>query len=189
MIKRVVVTGSGGLLGWHAQARLHAANCAAVFKGDSAPYEIVAPDKEEFMNDAALAAIMEDTDVVLHFAGVNRGEEKEVEHANPKIAEALVRACKSTRANPTIVYANSTHSNSDTPYGNSKRQAGEILAGFFDRYVDLVLPHIFGECARGFYNNVTATLIQQLIEGKDVELNPEGSVCLLYTSPSPRDRG
>ena len=55
-----------------------------------------------------------------------------------------------------------------------------MLSDFADNYVDLILPHIFGECARPFYNNVTATLIRQLIDGNDVELNRNGSVCLLH---------
>ena len=178
--KRVVITGAGGLLGWHAEARLHAANCAAKFKGDQAPYDIHAPGKDEYSNEENLAARLKNADVVLHFAGVNRGDERTVEKANPKIARALVEACKAANVNPTIVYANSTHSDTDTPYGNSKRRAGEILSDFAKNYVDLVLPHIFGECAKPFYNNVTATLIRQLIDDKDVELNPNGRVCLLH---------
>ena len=54
------------------------------------------------------------------------------------------------------------------------------MSEFADKYVDLVLPHIFGECAKPFYNNVTATLVKQLIDGKDVELNPDGRVSLLH---------
>lgn len=178
--KRIVITGAGGLLGWHAEARLHAANCAAKFKGDQAPYDIHAPGKDEYSNEENLATRLKNADIVLHFAGINRGDEKMVEEANPKIAEALVKACETANVNPTIVYANSTHSDTDTPYGNSKRRAGEILSDFAENYVDLMLPHIFGECAKPFYNNVTATLIRQLIDDEDVELNPNGSVCLLY---------
>ena len=121
MKKRVVITGASGLLGWHAEVRLHAANCAAKFKGDQEPFDIVAPSKDEYSNQDNLAAILENSEVVLHFAGVNRGTDGVVEEANPKIANALVDACKLVNVNPTIVYANSTHSDKDTPYGNSKR--------------------------------------------------------------------
>ncbi len=43
---------------------------------------------------------------VLHFAGVNRAPDGEVEAANPAIASRLAEACK-TAVTPHIVYANS----------------------------------------------------------------------------------
>lgn len=181
---RVVVTGAAGLIGWHAHARLHAANCAAGFKGAAAPFEVVALDRKAFMDDARLADALRGAEAVLHFAGINRGKEEEVERGNPEIARRLAAACDAAGASPHIVYANSTHSASDTPYGRSKRTAGEILAELAETrgglYSDLVLPHIFGEGARPFYNNVTATLIHQILAGERPTLNPEGRVQLLH---------
>ncbi|MBZ6377429.1 capsule biosynthesis protein CapF [Pacificimonas flava] len=177
---KIAVTGAKGLLGWHASARIHAQNCAARYKGDADPFELVQVDRETFENDAALSAALSGADAVLHFAGVNRGAESEVEEANPAIARKLVAACKSAGAAPHIVYANSTHAARDTFYGRSKRIAGDILGEFADRYTDLVLPHIFGECAKPYYNNVTATLIDQLWKGETPDLNPEGRVQLLH---------
>jgi UDP-2-acetamido-2,6-beta-L-arabino-hexul-4-ose reductase len=81
---------------------------------------------------------------------------------------------------PHIVYANSTHSGGDTIYGNSKRRAGEILASLGSRYTDLVLPHIFGECALPDYNNVTATLIDRLWNGEQPTIAAGASVSLLH---------
>ena len=177
---RVVITGAGGLIGWHAHARLHAANCAARFKGAPAPYDIVALDHRAFHDDAALCAAVNGAQAVLHFAGVNRAPDDEVEAANPAIAARLAAACRDAGIAPHIVYANSTHAASDTPYGRSKRRAGEILAETPGRYIDLVLPHIFGEGARPFYNNVTATLIAQILAGETPSINPDGRVKLLH---------
>jgi len=42
------------------------------------------------------------------------------------------------------------------------------------------LPHIFGECARPYYNNVTATFIDQVIKGELPSVNPDGRVNLLH---------
>ena len=47
-------------------------------------------------------------------------------------------------------------------------------------YTDLMLPHIFGECARPRYNNVTATFIEAVIQGKLPKVNPDGIVLLLH---------
>lgn len=184
MSTKIVITGARGLVGWHAHARLHAANCAAGFRGAPAPYDIVALGHAEFDDDAALDAALDGAEAVLHFAGVNRASgdmtEADIEAGNPAIAERLVAACTRVGSQPHIVYANSTHAASDTPYGRSKRIAGEILGGFATRYTDLVLPHIFGEGARPYYNNVTATLIDKLLSGETPEVNPEGQVQLCH---------
>lgn len=179
-MKRIVVTGAGGLIGWHAHARLHAGNCAADFKGTPQPYDIVALNHAGFDDDATLNAAVTGADAVLHFAGVNRGDDDVVETANPAIARRLARACETVGATPHIVYANSTHAKSDTPYGRSKRIAGEVLDAAVPKYSDLVLPHIFGEGARPFYNNVTATLIAKLLANETPEVNPDGQVQLLH---------
>ncbi len=177
---KIVVTGGGGLLGWHAAARMHARNAAARFRGEPAPFELVVLDRAGFLDAARLCEAMRGADGVLHFAGVNRAPEDELERANPAIAEALVAACRDAGADPHVVYANSVHAEADTPYGRSKRRAGEVLAGGCTRFTDLVLPHIFGERARANYNNVTATFIEAVIRGESPEVNPDGVVELLH---------
>ena len=177
---KIVVTGAAGLVGWHTSCNLHAHNCAAGFKGLAQPYDIVRLDHATFVQTDKLQATLQGTDVVLHFAGVNRSPDREIEQANPAIAQALVFACRAAGVTPHIVYANSTHSASDTPYGRSKRIAGEIFAAFTPRYTNLIFPHIFGECARPNYNNVTATLIDQVISGQEPTVNPDGKVALLH---------
>ena len=177
---KIVVTGAGGLIGWHAQARLHAANCAAAFRGETRPWDIVALDRAAFQDDARLAGALTGADAVLHFAGVNRGPEAEVEAANPAIATRLVEAIRSAGSDPHVVHANSVHAGGATAYGRSKASAHQILSLNLASVTDLVLPHIFGEGARPFYNNVTATLIDRILSGETPELNPDGQVHLLH---------
>ena len=177
---KIVVTGAAGLLGWHAAARLHAANCAARYRGKSEPYRLALLDRAAFADDGQRDAAVADADAVLHFAGVNRGEQAYVEAANPTIAQRLADSLSRTGARPRLVYANSTHARIDTPYGRSKRRAAEILAETGAGLTNLILPHIFGECARPYYNNVTATLIDQIWSGEKPTTNPEGKVQLLH---------
>jgi UDP-2-acetamido-2,6-beta-L-arabino-hexul-4-ose reductase len=177
---KIVVTGAGGLIGWHAAVRLHAANCAAQFNGSAPVFELCALDHPGFDDDAELRASLKDADAVLHFAGVNRAPDAVVEKSNPAIARRLVDACKAVGVRPHVVYANSTHAAGDTPYGRSKRIAGEILGEIGGRYNDLVLPHIFGEGARPRYNNVTATFIEAVLSGQTPQIDPNGLVRLLH---------
>ena len=179
-MKRIVITGAKGLIGWHAHARLHAANCAAKFREEPTPFDIVALDQAAFNDDIALQSAVEGAQAVLHFAGANRAPAEELEAVNPAIALRLAKACKVGGIAPDIVYANSTHVSSDTPYGRSKRMAGEVLSQIGGRYTNMVLPHIFGECARPRYNNVTATFIEAVIAGETPDINSAGRVSLLH---------
>lgn len=185
-MKKVVVTGAAGLLGWHASAHLHAKNCAARFKREPLPYDLVRLDHAAFSDPAVLDSAIASADLILHFAGVNRGTEEEVEAANPQIAVALADAIARTGATPHLVYANSTHAAADTPYGRSKRYAAERLAATGLGFANLILPHIFGECARAYYNNVTATLIDQIVKGEEPTINPDGVVHLLHAGDAAR---
>lgn len=178
--RKIVVTGAAGLLGWHAAARLHAANCMARYRSEPEPYDLSLLTHEVFGDDTKRDAAISGAEVILHFAGVNRGDETEVEAANPAIAQQLAESILRTDAKPQVVYANSTHAEYDTPYGRSKRGAAEILERAASGFTNLILPHIFGECARPFYNNVTATLIEQIWRGDEPSINPEGKVSLLH---------
>lgn len=177
---KIVITGARGLLGWHTAVRLHAANCAARFKGIDAPFDIIQLDHFDFDDDARLHAAVSGADGILHFAGLNRAPDNVIEYANPAIARRLVEACIVQNVTPHIVYSNSIHSSRDSHYGRSKRIAGEILAQLGGSYTDLVLPHVFGECARPHYNNVTATLIDALLSGRTPDINTHGQVSLLH---------
>lgn len=180
-MKRVVVTGAGGLIGWHAAARVYAANCAALFNGHPPPFDLVQLTHADFDDDHALIKALSGAQAVLHFAGVNRADnEAIVEASNPQIARRLIWGCEQAGSRPHIVYANSVHAASDTPYGRSKRIAGEVLSTATDCFSNIVLPHIFGECARPYYNNVTATIIDKLLKNEEIAINPDGHVALVH---------
>ncbi|WP_036223614.1 NAD-dependent epimerase/dehydratase family protein [Maritalea myrionectae] len=179
-LKKVLVTGANGLLGWHAAAHLHAENCAANFKGDPSPYQISAIDRQKFADDNELLRAIQSADVVLHFAGVNRAEETALETANVNIANRLLWACETVNAKPHIIYANSIHSKNDSVYGRSKRAAQVAFEQRASKFTNVILPHIFGEGARPYYNNVTATLIENLINDKSSEIDENGQVNLLH---------
>lgn len=179
-MKRIVVTGAKGLLGHHAWAALHAENCAAEFSNAPLPYSIAPLDREAFNDDAQLRDALSDCDVILHFAGVNRGDPDAVRTGNPSIAQRLADHCAAASARPCIVYANSIHAGAGSDYGQSKQEAAEILSAVAGEFINLNLPHIFGEGARPYYNNVTATLIDQLLGETDLNINPDGHVSLLH---------
>ena len=183
---KTVITGAQGLLGWHAACQFHAENGMARFKGEAEPNAITLLDRNGLNNKAECRAALEGADAVLHFAGVNRASDADIEDANAEIADVLLAGVHHAGAQPHILYANSIHANRDTPYGRSKRAAAERFAASGLRFTDVILPHIFGECGRPFYNNVTATLCKHVIDGQAPELNPDGQVSLLHSGAATR---
>jgi UDP-2-acetamido-2,6-beta-L-arabino-hexul-4-ose reductase len=179
-MKRIVITGADGLIGWHVHARMHAYNCAALFRKKQKLFDIVALNHTAFDDDVLLNKALIGAHAVLHFAGVNRASDNEIEAANISIAKRLVKACNLAQVSPHIIYANSIQAVRDTAYGRSKRKAGNILSKISNKYSDLILPHIFGEFARPNYNNVTATFADAVISSNQPDINPNGSVNLLY---------
>jgi UDP-2-acetamido-2,6-beta-L-arabino-hexul-4-ose reductase len=179
-MKKIVVTGAGGLLGRHICIRLHARNCAKKHAGLEELFEIESLNHSDFENPLRLKDALSDSDYILHFAGVNRAPESEIEKLNPLIAEKLVSAYRESNSSAHVVYANSTHYINDTAYGRSKRLAHEIIQREIKKYTNLIIPHVFGEGARPNYNNVTATFIDQIIHRQEPHVNPEGRVELLH---------
>jgi len=176
-MSRVLVTGAAGMLGFHLRCRLH------VLAG----VEVRFADRDEFADPNTLDALVSEVDAVVHLAGINRGSDLEVEEGNLAIAQTLVDALKRSGGQPQVIYSSSTHFTRDTPYGRSKKRAGEILrAHCGGQLTELVLPHVFGEYGRPHYNSVVHTFCDQLAKGEaltvdqpdgQLELRHAGSVC------------
>jgi UDP-2-acetamido-2,6-beta-L-arabino-hexul-4-ose reductase len=171
----IAITGAAGFFGWHLRARLHALEPAA---------EIRVIDRTAFSDDAALESLLRGVDAVVHLAGANRGTDEAVYDTNVGLARRLVSALEATGGSPYLVYANTTHSSGDTPYGRSKQAADEALADWAHRahaaLANLCFPNLFGECGRPDYNSAVATFCRDLAEGRESAVNPDGHTELLH---------
>lgn len=154
------ITGAQGLIGWHIRAFCRAYR---------PQIEIRLADRTTFASADALQQFAQGLDAIIHCAGVNRGTDEEIAKGNPAIVRQLAEACANTPF-PHIVYTNSIHSRSDSIYGNSKRQAAEILqeaaTHHQGKFTNLILPHVFGEFGKPFYNSVVSTFCHQLAQGE-----------------------
>lgn len=176
---RVVgVSGAGGLLGWHTRVFLQART----------DYVVASLDRGTFADLAILDRQVTQCDTIIHFAGANRSADNDIMTVNIGLAEAIVAACRRTSMRPHIIFANSTHCERETAYGRSKARAASILESWahFEggRFTDMVLPHVFGEHGRPFYNSVVSTFCSQLanyqlpsiVQDSDLELVHAGDV-------------
>ena len=126
--RKILVTGSGGLIGWHVR----------VFLSTKPEVEVIPCNRQQFNDDSYLEDGVASADAVIHLAGMNRGDEDEIAAANVAIADRLIDACRKTDSKPQIIYSSSTHADGDSKYGISKRTAGEPVS-----YTHLTLPTIY----------------------------------------------
>jgi len=171
---RVGVTGSGGLIGWHVRCRLSV----------EADLIVSTADRRTFLKPEVMDAFVRDCDVIIHLAGQNRGSDVEIEETNPALAKDLVDALMRTGNRPQVLFASSIHIDRDTAYGRSKRKATDILSHWATqtqaRFCNLVLPHVYGEHGRPFYNSVVSTFCYQLASGDEPIIDVDGQLELLH---------
>ncbi|GAA4118605.1 polysaccharide biosynthesis C-terminal domain-containing protein [Enteractinococcus coprophilus] len=170
----MAITGARGFLGFHLRA-------AAQEYGIRT---IGIPLGEEFDLEQATAAI-QTADQVIHLAGVNRGTDTEITQGNAHLAEQLVSALANTEAQPTaMVYGNSIQAGNGSVYGTAKQQVGDILAAAADQmgmvYRNVLLPNIFGEYGRPFYNSVVATFSHLIATGQEPMVQDDKELHLLH---------
>lgn len=166
---KVVVTGAEGFLGWHIR-------CALQAEG----HEAVGVDRVGFW-DSGLAHEIHDADAIVHAAGVNRGSDSEVFDGNVALATRLAEVIDRTDPNRPLIYLNSTHIHRPTVYGESKLRAAEVLAEKTNgAFTDLVLPNIFGEFGRPFYNSVVSTFCHQIVNGLPLTINDDAPLTLMH---------
>jgi len=174
--ERVVLTGAGGFLGWHVRV---------LARAQGRPDPVVVP-RADLAEPHRLAALLDGADRVLHLAGVNRGEPTEVA-GNVELARCLAEGLRRCGTPPkTVVFANSIHSGTASPYGESKEAAAALLADATrwtgSGFVDLRLPNLFGEHGRPHYNSVVATFCRLLAQGYAPEVRDDRELELLHAT-------
>ena len=170
----IALTGANGFLGFHVRAALreHGIDARAIAMGAA------------FESDAAASSV-DGSSRLIHLAGVNRGSDDEVRDGNrlfaSQVAESIVRASEPPA---TVVYANSTQSTNASVYGDSKSKAADILRAAAEsvgaEFLDVRLPHLFGEHGKPFYNAVTATFCHLLANGERPSVDRDTELVLLH---------
>jgi UDP-2-acetamido-2,6-beta-L-arabino-hexul-4-ose reductase len=168
------ITGAGGFIGSHLKARV----------GRQEGWSLRACRRDTFEDAAELREFVAAADAIVHLAGMNRGEDREVAAANTSLAQKLVAALDQSGERPHLIYASSTQETADNAYGRSKRAAGRILAQWACRagapLTTLVIPNVYGAGCRPFYNSVVATFCHQLARGQQPQVHVDKQVEFIY---------
>jgi UDP-2-acetamido-2,6-beta-L-arabino-hexul-4-ose reductase len=163
------ITGSEGLLGWHLKSFLH---------GEGVQVKSI--NRQDYTQ---LGELVADLDVIVHLAGMNRGEDKEVYQTNIALTQALIEACQKNKTTPHILFSSSTHIDRDTLYGASKRECTKRFQEWSKsggRFTNVVLPNVYGEGGRPFYNSAVATFCHQLATGEEPKIIQDATVEIIH---------
>lgn len=170
---RIGITGASGFLGWHLRARLLR----------EVDIEIESFTRETTEDQEELHTRLGTCDLLVHLAGVNRGDEAAFA-TNVTLTQTYLDALRTIGKNIPILFTSSTHIDRETPYGAAKRACMSLVRMWGIEHgvptTNLILPHLFGEEGKPFYNSAVATFCYQLTRGELSEVNSEGKVELLY---------
>lgn len=171
---KVGITGAAGLIGTHVHAYFHGVEGV----------EVVPADIAEFATADLRRTFVRDCDVVVHLAGQNRGDDDELYRTNVGLAEQLIEACETENVQPHVIFSSSVHIYRETAYGRSKRECSRLLAAWADRsgacFTNLVLPNVFGEGGRPFYNSAVSTFCHQLAVGEEPTIIQDATIELVH---------
>ena len=129
---RLGITGGLGFLGWHIRAHVHA----------DRSIEATPAGHDVFSDPVVLAAFVRDKDAIVHLAGMNRGDEAEIESTNVALTQMLIDACERERArhifcSPTHTFRSRYATGAQAPINGD---AGRVGARAGARFTNLVIP-------------------------------------------------
>jgi UDP-2-acetamido-2,6-beta-L-arabino-hexul-4-ose reductase len=173
-VKKIGITGIDGLIGWHLRCFLN--ECANI--------QVLPGNRARLATQTLLDEFVVGADAIVHLAGMNRGDDNEIETTNIALTEALISACEGTGRTPHIVFASSTHVARDTAYARSKRRCAQRLDEWAKRrgarFTTFVMPHVFGECGKPFYNSAVSTFCYQLANAQPPRIIQDSALELIH---------
>lgn len=98
----------------------------------------------DLLNPASLLEATKGMDAVVHIAGLTKGKKTDLMAVNALGTQNLVSACNANKVGG-FVFVSSLDVKFDTPYGESKRKAEELVVGSGLRYVILRPAVMYGK--------------------------------------------
>ena len=171
---KIGITGIGGLIGWHLRA----------FLCGQPDVQIVESDRTTFTSKDKLLRFVSSSDAIVHLAGMHCGDEEEIVKTNIALTDSLIAACEEARSNPHIIFASSNHIYRNTRYGNSKKVCTEKFQQWAGRarasFTNMILPNIFGEGGKPFFNSVVSTFCYQIANNEEPKIISDGKLDLIH---------
>jgi UDP-2-acetamido-2,6-beta-L-arabino-hexul-4-ose reductase len=177
---KVLITGADGFLGSNLRLRL----------SERPDVQVQAFTRASGDPGVALQALVADADFVFHLAGVNRPQDPaEFVSGNADLTRmvcaAVSNVARQTGRHVSVVFTSSIQAGLDNAYGQSKRNAEDILRALqAEQGIPIHvfrLPNVFGKWCRPNYNSVIATFCHNIARGLPIQVgDPAAPVRLVY---------
>lgn len=182
-MKKVGITGQTGFIGTHLFNTLGL---------QPASFQRVNFNKSFFAESALLDSFIEECDVVVHLAGMNRHNDPEIVYqTNIDLINKLINSLNRTRRKIHIIFASSTQEEGESRYGKSKKEGRELLSNWAisngGKFTGLIIPNVFGPFGNPYYNSVIATFCYQLTHMETPEIQIDGELKLIYVDELVRE--
>ena len=172
--KTIGITGMAGFVGTHLRDRL----------AREERFEVLPFEDSYYENRQAFVDFSRKADVIVHLAGVNRDEPQVVYQKNIELMEKLLACVDAAGRKPVILFSSSTQIERDNEYGRGKKRAMQLLQAWSERTgtsaVSMVVPNVFGDGGRPFYNSVVATFCHKVTHGEELAILQDGQRTMIY---------
>ena len=173
---KIGITGARGFVGWHLRCYLRTRNNVD---------RVELADRTVFQSDKKLRDFVDGLDLIVHLAGVNRADDDELVRGNVEPAKQLVAALEATSQTPFVVYTSSIQAGKgEHPYAIGKAAVSELFSAWSKRtgglFANLIVPHVFGEYGRPYYNSAIATFAHQIANGEKPSIHNDGRLELIH---------
>jgi len=173
----VGITGDKGFIGSHLKNYLNLQEAVT----------IVAFDRTYFESNEKMESFVDQCDVIIHLAGVNRSHDEDIIfNTNISLTQSLIQACLSSSSKPHILFSSSIQEERDNVYGRSKKECRLLLEEWAQKSrgscSGMVIPNVFGPFGKPFYNSVVATFCHQVVNGQKPTIINDSLLQLVYVN-------
>lgn len=173
---KIGITGAKGFIGWHMR-------CYLASRQDVE--EVRVADRKTFEDEGALIKFAEGLDLIIHLAGVNRADPEVLVRGNIEPAARLVAAIKKTGNRPCVAYTTSIQAfDGGSPYAEGKAETSRLFYEWAKEdnapFINVIVPHVFGEYGRPYYNSAVATFAHQIVNNEHPSIHNDGHLELIH---------
>lgn len=173
---KVGITGMAGFVGSHLRDGLK----------QRCDFEILPFEDNYYQNSKAFIDFAKNADVIVHLAGVNRDLPEVVYQKNIELMEKLLEFIDAAGTRPYILFSSSTQIEKDNEYGRAKKRAMELLQDWTEKKnasaVSMIVPNVFGDGGRPFYNSVVATFCYQITHNEQPTIIQDSKISMIYVN-------
>lgn len=142
--------------------------------------------RESFQDINSLTHFVSQQNVIVHLAGMFRGDPEKIYQCNIFLANQLIHSLERTNHNPHVIYLSSIQETRDNPYGRSKYEGRKLLEMWAlknnARFTSLIIPNEFGPFGKPYYNSVISTFSYQLTHNLLPKIEIEADLDLVFVT-------